>query len=127
VKVLIADGDARIRGRLAEQMVSRGGAEIVEARTGAEALEIALRGPVDAIILDVHLDADTGVGALVRLRRAAPDALIVVLTNEDGELHRRECIRHGADSYFDKSTEFGRAIELVLDAVDGAASRGSQG
>lgn len=115
VKVLVLDGDARIRARLSERLQSEA-AEVVEADALVRALSLLAAGAVDAVLLDVHLDAGTGVSAVRRVRAAAPRARIVVLTNEVGEVHRQECLRHGADAFFDKSTEFDRAVELVLRA-----------
>jgi CheY-like chemotaxis protein len=112
VKVLILDGDARIRARLAERLLGEG-AEVVEATAFADAIALAFAA-MDAVLLDVHLDAHTGVAAVARVRAVAPHVLIVVLTNEAGDVHRQECLRHGADAFFDKSTEFDRAVEFVL-------------
>lgn len=118
--MLILDGDARIRARLAAALdealaEARGSAptDVIEASTLPEALACAPIEGIAVIFVDVHVDAQTGVGAVARLRARAPDALIVVLTNEAGEVHRRECIRHGADAFFDKSKEFDHAVELV--------------
>lgn len=81
-----------------------------------EALHASESCVPDAILLDVHLDAETGIAALARLRQLAPRAVIVALTNEASDVHRRECIRHGADFFFDKSRDFDRAVEVVADA-----------
>jgi DNA-binding response OmpR family regulator len=112
VKVLILDGDARIRARLADRLTSEG-ADVVEATALAHAIALTFVA-MDAVLLDVHLDAHTGVAGVAKVRAAAPHAVIVVLTNEAGEVHRQECLRHGADAFFDKSTEFDRAVEFVL-------------
>ena len=91
----------------------------------AGALREARSREPEAIVLDVHLDADTGIAGLRRLRRAAPRALIVVLTNEASEVHRRECLRHGgADAFLDKSREFDRLVDLVLELEPGSSRQG---
>jgi DNA-binding NarL/FixJ family response regulator len=113
VRVLIVDASAGIRARIAARLKAAS-AEVVEAANGDEALEMAESAAPDVIVLDIHLDASTGIPALVRLDRASPGARIVVLTNEAGEIVRRECLRHGAEAFFDKSREFDRAIELIL-------------
>jgi DNA-binding response OmpR family regulator len=116
VKVLVVDGDARIRARLAERL-ALARAEVLEATTLADAVDRVELTAIEAALLDIHVDAHTphpGVVGLARLRAVVPGALIVVLTNEAGEVHRRECLRHGADAFFDKSAEFDGAVELVL-------------
>jgi CheY-like chemotaxis protein len=111
--VLIVDGSARIRARLAERLAGEA-AEIVEADSITASLAAVAFAAPDAILLDVHLDAGMGVTGLARLREAAPVAIIVALTNEANDIHERECVRHGADFFFDKSKDFDRAVELVI-------------
>jgi len=113
VRTLIVDGNALIRARLAERLVCEG-VDVVGACTMAEAMSAIAESRPDAIVLDVHLDAGTGTNGLARLRLAAPLALIVVLTNECHETHAKECMRRGANAFFDKSTEFDDAVALVL-------------
>jgi DNA-binding NarL/FixJ family response regulator len=113
VRVLIVERSARIRVRLAERLAP-GAVEIVEAESLTEAMAAVRTAPPDAVLVDVHLDAGVGISGLKRLRAAASGATIVVLTNDVSELQRRECLRHGADHFFDKSREFDRAVELVL-------------
>jgi DNA-binding NarL/FixJ family response regulator len=114
VRVLIVDASARVRTRLAQRLTAAG-VEVAEAADLNRALASVVSS--DAVILDVHLDADTGISGLTRLRQSAPTALIVVLTNEVSEHHRRECVRYGADFFLDKSRDFDRAVELVRRAA----------
>jgi DNA-binding response OmpR family regulator len=115
VRVLIVDGSARVRTRLADRLTAAR-VEVLEAADMREAQRAIGAFAPDAVLLDVHLDAETGVAALARVRQLASRAIIVALTNEATEVHRRECIRHGADFFFDKSVDFDRAVELVIDA-----------
>jgi DNA-binding response OmpR family regulator len=112
VKVLVVDGSALIRARLSAELEARA-IEVVEAAFMAQALILAQATAFDAVLLDVHLDEDAGVIGLSRLRMVAPYAIIVVLTNEANEVHRRECIKHGADFFLDKSKDFLHAVDLV--------------
>jgi DNA-binding NarL/FixJ family response regulator len=112
VRILIVDGSARVRARLAERLKPHATliGEAAELNDALIAAEIACP---DAVIVDVHVDVDMGIAGLRRLRRAVPDATIVVLTNEATEFHRGECVRAGADFFFDKSVDFDRAVEVV--------------
>lgn len=117
MRVLIVDGSARIRARLAQRVawaVADAPVAIDEAADVSEAARMASAATPDAIVLDVHLDAAAGTAGLARLRRLAPDATIVALTNEASDVHRRECIRYGADFFLDKSYDFDRAVELLV-------------
>jgi two-component system response regulator DevR len=106
MKVLLLD-DARVRDRLRERL-EEAGAEI-HVRLDADGDAHA----VDFVILDIHAP-NMGLGGLAQLRARMPQAVFVILTNEATDFHRRNCLRGGADFFFDKSREFDRAIEVIL-------------
>jgi two-component system, NarL family, response regulator DevR len=109
--LLVIDGSARVRARLAERLGVAFAVE--EAADLRSALTTIAASPPDVVVIDVHLDADTGLPGIVLLRKELPRACIVVLTNEANDVHRRECLLHGADFFLDKSREFDRIAELV--------------
>ena len=111
--VLIVDASDRVRARLGERFAAED-AYVLHASGLKDALALVATSAVDAIVFDVHVDGDMGIDVLASLRRLVPKAVIVILTNEANELHRRECLRHGADFFFDKSLDFDRAVEAVL-------------
>ena len=102
-----------MRTRLRER-IARDGIDVLEASDADEADAAFAAAPADVIILDVHDRAETGLRLLSRLRERARTSTLIVLTNEANDLHRRECLRQGADYFFDKSREFDAAVELVL-------------
>lgn len=113
MRVLLVDGSVRVRACLAERLRAVG-MDVVEAPDMARAVAAVEVADLDAIFVDVHIEAGGGVEGLVELRRLAPRSLLVALTNEANEVHRRECMRHGADAFLDKSREFDAAVELVV-------------
>ena len=113
MRVLIVDGSALVRSRLAERFADEGFA-VIGAGDATTALSLLARG-MDAVVLDVHGAKDElGVRALTRMRLAAPQAIFIVLTNATDELVRRECLRRGADFFFDKSRDVERAVETMV-------------
>jgi DNA-binding NarL/FixJ family response regulator len=126
-KVLIIDGSPRVRARLAERLMERAevalGVAVVEAADLDAGLSAVGTSPPHVVVIDVHLDANTGVAALRRIRQATPTATVVVLTNEVNDVHRDECMRHGADFFFDKSRDFERLFELVRVVAEQATRR----
>jgi DNA-binding NarL/FixJ family response regulator len=113
VVVLLVDEASGVRARLRER-ITREGTDVYEASDGPSAYAAVAASPVDVVVLDVHVRAaEPGLRMLACLRQSVPDALIIVLTNESSDLHRRECLSHGADHFFDKSHEFERAVTLV--------------
>jgi DNA-binding response OmpR family regulator len=113
VKVLIVDASPRVRARLAERF-AEDGFDVVQANGAEDALAaVAADGTLAAIVFDLHVDGAPGIEVLAELRRAAPSAVVVVLTNETHELNRVACLRHGADFFFDKARDFDRAVEAI--------------
>ena len=115
VRVLIVDRSARVRSRLGERFADEGFL-VLNAPDASTAVELLGRAPVTAIVLDLHVgpSQEPAIDGLIRLRHFASQAMIVVLTNETDELVRTECIRKGADFFFDKSRDFERAVEAVV-------------
>ena len=115
VRVLIVDRSAHVRSRLGERFADEGFV-VLDAPDASTAVELLVSDPVAAIVLDLHIGETNGpaIDGLVRLRRTASQAMIVVLTNETDELVRTECIRMGADFFFDKSRDFERDFEAVV-------------
>jgi two-component system response regulator DevR len=122
VKVVIVDGNARVRSRLGERFTEEG-LVVVLASEAEAAIAAVDSGAPTAVVFDVHVAGETGIEVLERLRRHAPRATIVVLTNEANELHRSECLRRGADFFCDKSRDFDHAVVLVLEAARAATGR----
>jgi two-component system, NarL family, response regulator DevR len=115
VKVLIVDRSAQVRSRLGERFADEGFV-VLQASDTSAALELLGTDAVAAIVLDLHVAGapEPSIEGLVRLRQSAAASMIVVLTNETDELVRTECIRRGADFFFDKSRDFERAVEVVV-------------
>ncbi len=106
--VLIVDDAAPLRTRLREMIQDAAEVEV------HESTHVDVLGPLDVIVLDVHLTAQSGLEALAQARRRFPSATIVVSTNDTSEHHRRACTAHGADFFFDKSREFDRIVDVVV-------------
>jgi two-component system response regulator DesR len=95
-------------------MIAEGGdVEVLEASDPEAALSVLSGTTVDLVLLDVHLVQGSGLELIRRIRQRAPRIVSIVLTNEASEHHRRECLNHGADFFFDKSRHFERAAAVV--------------
>jgi DNA-binding NarL/FixJ family response regulator len=81
----------------------------------ADTVDAALRdvAGADVVVLDIHLPHRSGLDAVPILHAMRPRPLIIVLTNDATEQHRREAITLGADHFLDKSREFARVADLV--------------
>ena len=74
---------------------------VVHTALASEAVQLATFGHPDIVVLDLHLMGMSGVDALPALRRAAPEATIIVFTADDGA--RRDAVAGLADHVADKT------------------------
>lgn len=125
-RVLLAEDDED-NFDLVSLLLQRAGYEVLAARNGREALEIARREHPDAILMDLSLPEVDG-WTVVRKLRTSPhtkDIPIFALTAHTLPGDRKRAIEAGCDGYFSKPlnvTGFGQALaEAVAKA---RASRG---
>lgn len=76
--------------------------------------EEALPGGLDCILLDLNLPDSIGLEGLERMRRAAPDVAIVVLTGHDDEHRGIEALGAGAQDYLAKGTVDGAVLARAI-------------
>ncbi len=78
--------------------------------------EVALRCP-DVVLLDIRVPGD-GLVALTEIRRVAPDAKVIIVTQYEDALYLRRALTSGASGYLLKRSggiELLRAIRSVRD------------
>jgi len=114
VRVLIIDNSAAVRQRLLDLIrVSNGVERVWQAADAAAALALARTQPLDVVIVDLALGADSGLDLIRQLRAEQARTVLIVLTNSSTDAHRQECLRRGAHFFFDKSHDFERAIAVI--------------
>ncbi len=67
-KILVAEDEADIRELVAFSLENIGGFQVVKARNGAEAVEVARTEIPDLILMDVRMPRMTGVEACAKLK-----------------------------------------------------------
>jgi DNA-binding response OmpR family regulator len=109
--ILIVDDDAMLIEAITSAL-ERAGYQVMAATTGANALEMARREPVDLILLDLVLPGMDGLEVCRELRRGKETATlpILILTAKSEEIDKVVGLEVGADDYLTKP--FGRR-ELV--------------
>jgi len=94
--------------------------ELTHVRT-LEAAELALiNGKYDGVLLDLGLPDGDGIENVERMRAAAPDAAIVVLTGRDDDGSALQALRSGAQEYLIKG---GYDSEALLRSIQHAIER----
>lgn len=114
IRVLLVEDDRRVHGIVADLLQSIGDLQpVTTVTTEAEAnlwLEENPRG-WDLAVIDLILDAGTGMGVLSKCRDRAHGGKAVVLSNYVSPVILRHCMSLGADAVFHKAHDMGRFID----------------
>ncbi len=97
-----------------------------QASSGEEAVDLALRNPYDAILMDVHMPVVDGFAAtrLIRQREAGPARHLIVAVTASGEAWTQErCLASGMDGYFAKPLDLATFCETLTDLIAVRKSR----
>jgi len=114
VSVLVVEGSTVLRDRLLWLVAEVDGVSTAAgAATPEQGLGRIAAAPVDAILVDADVATGPALAELGALRRAAPDALLVVLASEPGPELRERCAAMGADECLSFSAELPRLDELL--------------
>lgn len=114
LRVYIVDDSAAVRERLAGMLRELAGVEVAgEAADGdAAAAGVAATRP-DVVLLDINLPGRNGLEVLRTIRNEPSPPRVYVLTNHPHPLYFKKCIDEGAEGFFDKTTEFHKAVETI--------------
>jgi DNA-binding NarL/FixJ family response regulator len=107
LRVLLVEDSGLVTERIATLIGDLGAIEIVGAVTTERAATEALaRTPVDALVLDLHLNQGDGFGVLRFIRRQALDVAAIVFTSYDIPQYRRAAATLGAAEFLHKSRDY---------------------
>jgi two-component system nitrate/nitrite response regulator NarL len=116
-RILIVDDHPLTRDALATLLGAHGLDVVGVASDGREAIEEARRLQPDLVLLDLSMPGMDGLAALPKLRDAAPECEVVVLTASGTEDNLLAAIRGGAAGYLMKS----EPPERIASFLDGVA------
>lgn len=99
-RVLVAEDDAITR-MLVKLLLERDGYTVLEAATGRECVEIAVREHPSLVVMDLNMPEMNGYEAITHLRRVPTLAAmpVLVLTSEEGTEVEASVLELGADDY----------------------------
>ena len=121
-RVLIVDDHPLTREALASLLSQHGFDVVGDANDGGEAIEQARRLRPDLVLLDLTMPGMDGLTALPRIREAAPESEVVVLTASGTEENLLAAIRAGAAGYLLKSEPPERIASFLRGVVGGEAA-----
>jgi len=100
-KILLVDDDEDTL-RIASHYLIRKGYEVVLARNGREALDLAYKARPALAIVDRMMPGIDGIEVARRLREDYPEIYLIMLTALDGQENRITGLEAGADDYITK-------------------------
>jgi DNA-binding NarL/FixJ family response regulator len=121
-RILLVDDHPLTRSALAGLLTQHGFEVVGEAEDGGEAVDRAAELAPDLILLDLSMPGVDGLTALPRLREAAPNCEVVVLTASGTEENLLGAIRGGAAGYLLKSEPPERIVGFLRGVANGEAA-----
>jgi DNA-binding NarL/FixJ family response regulator len=118
VRLLLCDDAAQLRALY--KIVFDAEHDIVvvgEAADGAEGVRAAGHLQPDVVLLDIAMPVMDGLEAIPGIRRAAPDAAIVMCTAMVDDRIRRRALDLGADGFIEKGHDPRELVQAVRDAA----------
>ncbi len=120
LRVLLVDDHTFFRAGL-RNMLAGESFEVLEARSGAQAVDIVARSPPDVVLMDLHMPGMSGIEATRRLREVAPEARVVMLTVSAAQDEIVDAVLAGACGYLLKDA----SIEEIVGSLRAAAAGAS--
>ena len=121
-RILIVDDHPLTRDALAGLLAQNGFDVVGQAGSGEEAIARAGELRPDLVLLDLSMPEMDGLTALPRVREAAPEAEVVVLTASEDEHNLLGAIRSGAAGYLLKSEPPERIVAFLRGVAQGEAA-----
>jgi DNA-binding NarL/FixJ family response regulator len=121
-RVLIVDDHPLTSEALSSLLTQHGFDVVGRAADGSEAITRAGELDPDIVLLDLTMPGMDGLTALPRIRDAAPDCEVVVLTASGSEENLLGAIRGGAAGYLLKSEPPERIVEFLHGVAEGEAA-----
>jgi len=121
-RILLVDDHPLTRSALSGLLTQHGFEVIGEAADGEQAVVSAAELRPDLILLDLSMPGMDGLTALPRLREAAPECGVVVLTASGTEENLLGAIRAGAAGYLLKSEPPDRIVDFLRGVAHGEAA-----
>src|SRR5688572_33450914 len=112
IRVLVVDDHAVVREGIRHILEGEPGFAVVgEAGNAGDALRLATERKPDVVVLDVSMPGESGLRVAPKLREAAPEARVLIMSMHDNAEYVREGVRAGASGYILKDSA---AAELRL-------------
>ncbi|WP_276484981.1 response regulator transcription factor [Paraflavitalea pollutisoli] len=106
IKVAIADDHALFRAGVKTSLSSRRDVELIaEADNGMQLLNLLKHIEPDVILLDIQMPIMDGIQTLPEIRKARPDAKVIILSMHNDHSMISKLMEIGANSYLTKNSD----------------------
>ena len=110
---LVADDEAHIRTYVRMILNQLGVAEVHEARTGDQALEVYKEKNPEVVFLDINMPGLTGMEVLPRILEMDSEAIVIMLTGHASRQLIENSAKQGAVHYIRKDTPKTEIVKLL--------------
>lgn len=122
LSILIVDDHPLFRKGMRSLLDSMEGIKVIgEAKSGQEAIEMALDIKPDLVLMDLQMPMGNGLSATRELTRAYPDVRILVITLIEDDDSIFAALRAGARGYVLKDAEEGEMMRAIRSVGEGEA------
>jgi DNA-binding NarL/FixJ family response regulator len=124
LRILIVDNDPLARRVVKEVLRGAGLMVVAEARTGREAVELALHYQPDIVLMDVVMPELDGIIATRRIVQALPSQLVIMLTGaeDDDDEIALQALHAGAVGFISKEVDIDALPRALAGLRDGEAA-----
>lgn len=121
IRVLAADDHTVMRAGIADIVNREPDLELIGAACdGAEAMKLYTALAPDVVLMDLRMPGLGGIAAIKGIRRADPDARILVLTSFDGDADIHEALSAGARRYLRKDVGADALVRAIRAVAGGS-------
>lgn len=114
LKIFLVDDSPLVRQRIAALVGAIQAVEIVgEAEEASDALSGIAATNADVVVVDLRLTGGSGMDVLAGLAQSSRPVITIVLTNYSSAAIREACLSAGANYFFDKTSEFNLARDVI--------------
>jgi len=120
LRVIIADDEITTRESLKEYVGwdTFGIDEVLTAKDGLDALELAEKGKPDILVTDVRMPKMDGIALATRIREQYPDCRIIFISGYSDKEYLKSAIHLKAVSYIEKPIDLAEVEAVVGQAVE---------
>src|SRR2546428_7466273 len=123
MKVLLVDDHTLVRKGLIQVLQSCvDGAQVTEAGSADEAMEILQRTPHDVALVDIRMPGRDGIQLLKEIRAAWPALPVIIVTSYDNGEYVKTALTEGAAGYLLKDAPPEDLAQAILVALSGSGN-----